>query len=63
MARLSHATASAYLRAALDDIDATVRQKAIMALSRLGARGLGRKLSGCREATRRRASGTRLLRR
>ena len=45
MARLSHATASAYLRAALDDVDAMVRQKAIMALSRLGARGLGRKLS------------------
>jgi HEAT repeat protein len=45
MGRLSHATSSAYLRTALDDTDADVRQKAIVGLSRVGARGLARKFA------------------
>ncbi|HEX3703048.1 MAG TPA: HEAT repeat domain-containing protein [Vicinamibacterales bacterium] len=42
---LSHPTASAYMRVALDDEDAVVRQKAIIALARVGAAGLARKFA------------------
>ena len=37
--------ASAAIRSALDDDDPNVREAAIVALDRLGARGVGRKLA------------------
>lgn len=40
--RFSHPNASVYLRAALADADAVVRQQAIVALARVGASGLSR---------------------
>lgn len=45
LARLHCPEASAAMRAALDDEDARVREAAVIALDRLGARGLGRKLA------------------
>jgi HEAT repeat protein len=42
LGRLSHPTASAYVRNALEDSDASVRQVAVMVLSGLGTRGLAR---------------------
>jgi HEAT repeat protein len=42
LGRLSHPTASAYVRAALEDSDAAVRQMAVVVLSGLGTRGLTR---------------------
>ena len=43
--RLSHSTASAFLRRALTDEDAAVRRTAITALARVGARGLHARLT------------------
>jgi len=45
LGRVPHEAASAYLRDALDDTDAIVRQKAIAALARVGAGGIARKLA------------------
>lgn len=45
LARLRHPEASAAIRAALDDRDATVREAAIVALDQLAVRGLGPRLS------------------
>jgi HEAT repeat protein len=45
LARMAKPAASAYLVQALDDRDAGVRQKAVTALSRLGTRGVGRRLA------------------
>jgi len=45
LGRMRHPDASAAMRAALDDEDAAVREDAIVALERLGVRGLGRKLA------------------
>ena len=45
LGRLTHPAASACLRKALEDTDATVRRDAVRALSRLGTRGLARRLS------------------
>ena len=42
LGRLSHPTASTYVRTALEDGDAAVRQHAVIVLSRLGTRGLAR---------------------
>jgi HEAT repeat protein len=42
LGRLSHPAASAYVRSALEDSDASVRQMAVMVLSGLGTRGLAR---------------------
>lgn len=42
LGRLSHPTASAYVRSALDDDDASVRQVAVTVLSVLGTRGVAR---------------------
>ena len=45
LARMRHPDASGAIRGALDDEDATVREAAVVALDRLGARGIGRKLA------------------
>jgi HEAT repeat protein len=45
LGRLSHPAASACLRRALSDGDAVVRRVAILGLSRVGARGLGRQFT------------------
>ena len=45
LGRLQHPDASAAIRSALDDDDAEVREAAVVALDRLGARGVGRKLA------------------
>jgi HEAT repeat protein len=45
LARMRHPDASAAIRSALDDHDAAVRESAVVALDRLGARGIGRKLA------------------
>jgi HEAT repeat protein len=42
LGRLSHPTASAYIRSALEDGDATVRQTAVGILAGLGTRGMAR---------------------
>ena len=42
LGRLSHPTASAYIRSALDDGDASVRQAAVSVLAGLGTRGMAR---------------------
>ncbi len=42
LGRMAHPTASAYVVAALDDGDASVRQLAVAILSRLGSRGIAR---------------------
>ncbi|HJZ77531.1 MAG TPA: HEAT repeat domain-containing protein [Vicinamibacterales bacterium] len=42
LGRLSHPVASAYVRSALEDSDATVRQHAVVVLARLGSRGVTR---------------------
>ena len=45
LGRVPHEAASAYLRDALEDTDAIVREKAIAALARVGAAGIARKLA------------------
>jgi HEAT repeat protein len=45
LGRMARPAASAYVVQALDDRDAAVRQRAITALSRLGTRGLSRRLT------------------
>jgi HEAT repeat protein len=45
LARLTHPAASAYVLIALTDADASVRQLAVTALSRLGTRGLARRFA------------------
>jgi HEAT repeat protein len=45
LARLRHPDASAAMRGALDDKEAAVREAAVVALDRLGARGIGRRLA------------------
>jgi HEAT repeat protein len=45
LARMRHPDASAVLRGALDDADADVREAAVIALDRLGARGTGRRFA------------------
>jgi len=42
LGRLSHPTASAYVRSALEDADAAVRQAAVSVLAGLGTRGIAR---------------------
>ena len=42
LGRLSHPTASAYVRSALEDGDAAVRQTAVSVLAGLGTRGMAR---------------------
>jgi len=42
LGRLSHPTASAYIRSALEDADASVRQAAVAILAGLGTRGMAR---------------------
>ena len=42
LGRLSHPGASAYVRSALEDSDAAVRQHAVLTLARLGSRGVTR---------------------
>jgi HEAT repeat protein len=42
LGRLSHPTASAYIRSALDDCDPSVRQTAVSILAGLGTRGMAR---------------------
>jgi HEAT repeat protein len=42
LGRLSHPTASAFVRSALEDSDPVVRQHAVIVLARLGSRGLAR---------------------
>jgi HEAT repeat protein len=45
LARMRHPDASAALRTALDDLEADVREAAVTALDRLGARGTGRRFA------------------
>jgi HEAT repeat protein len=45
LGRMSHPIASAYLQRAMEDGDAIVRRRAVSALSRLGTRGLSRRLT------------------
>lgn len=45
LARMRHPDASAVLRSALDDADAGVREAAVTALDRLGARGMSRRFA------------------
>jgi HEAT repeat protein len=45
LTRMKHPDASAHVRAALGDEDATVRETAVRALDRIGARGLSSRLS------------------
>ncbi len=45
LSRLKHPDASAAIRDALDDGDASVREAAVMSLDRLGTRGVGGKLA------------------
>jgi HEAT repeat protein len=45
LGRMQRPEASAAIRGALDDEDAGVREAAVVALERLGARGVGRKLA------------------
>jgi HEAT repeat protein len=45
LARLRHPDASAAIRTALDDPDASVREEAVIALERLGVRGVSRRLA------------------
>jgi HEAT repeat protein len=45
LARMRHPDASAALRTALHDADAHVREAAVTALDRLGARGTGRRFA------------------
>jgi HEAT repeat protein len=45
LGRMSHPVASAYLQRAMEDGDAVVRRRAVTALSRLGTRGLSRRLT------------------
>ena len=46
LGRMAHPEASAYVVAALDDGDASVRQLAVAILSRLGSRGIARAFAG-----------------
>ena len=45
LARMQRPEASAAIRSALDDEDAGVREQAVVALERLGVRGLSRRLA------------------
>jgi HEAT repeat protein len=45
LARMQRPEASAAIRGALDDEDAVVREQAVLALERLGVRGLSRRLA------------------
>jgi len=45
LGRMAHPVASAYLQRAMDDSDAAVRRRAVAALSRLGTRGVARRLA------------------
>jgi len=65
--RIKHPEASARVRAALDDPDAAVRESALTALNRIGARGVSAKLASMAAADPdvavRRAAATALARR